>query len=122
MRKLPLIAALCAALLVSGCKPGEIANKVLEGIEDVTDAIQVGVGYARTVADKYCLEVSVALQQANQLTGQAGASCKVKNEVQRIAAGVASYCNGAEPVNLTAFLAKLKKAKTDARAVVAAGC
>lgn len=120
MKKIALVILL--ALPLAGCNPGQFANKVLEGIEDVTDAIQVGVGYARSVADKYCLEVSVALQQANQLTGQAGASCKVKNEVQRIASGVASYCNGAEPVNLTTFLAKLKKAKTDARAVVAAGC
>lgn len=120
MRKLTLAAALTAvALTVSGCN---VVNKVLEGIEDVSDAIQVGVGYAVTVADRYCVQVGDALAQANSLTEASGASCKAKNEVQRIAAGVASYCNSPDPVNVSSFLAKLKKAKTDARAVVAAGC
>lgn len=123
MRKLTLAAALVAvALTVSGCKPGQFATKIMDGIEDVVDAVQVGVGYARTVADKYCVQVADALAQANSLTVAVGASCKAKNEVQRVASGVASYCNNPGPVDVRSFLDKLKKAKAEARAAVAAGC
>lgn len=125
MRKITLAAALVAvALTVSGCKPGEIASKILDGIEDVSDAVQSGIGWANSVADKYCVQVSDALTKANQLSGTVGASCKVKNEVNRLASGVASYCNNptGRPSGVADMIAKLKQAARDARAVVAAGC
>lgn len=120
MKKIAIVVLL--ALPLAACKPGEFVSKVMDGIEDVVDAVQAGVGYARSVADKYCVQVSDALAQANSLTVAVGASCKAKNEVQRVASGVASYCNNPGPVDVRSFLDKLKKAKTDARAAVAAGC
>ena len=120
MKKIAIVIVL--ALPLAACKPGEFASKVMDGIEDVIDAVQAGVGFARTVADKYCVQVSDALAQANSLTGAVGASCKAKNEVQRVASGVASYCNNPAPIDVRSFLDKLKKARSDARAAVAAGC
>lgn len=117
-----IVIVLLLALPLAACKPGEFASKVLDGIEDVVDAVQTSIGYARSVADKYCVQVSDALAQANSLALAAGASCKAKNEVQRVASGVASYCNNPGPADVRSFIDKLKKAKADARAAVAAGC
>lgn len=125
MKKLAIIAAMCAALTLGGCKPGDVAGKIMDGIEDVSDAIKAGIGYGKTVANKYCADVYDAVAASNVIASQVGASCKAKNEVHRIAAGVASFCANVDTINsssIASVLAVLKKAKTDARSVVAAGC
>jgi hypothetical protein len=116
---------LLLAPALGGCTPGEFAGKVLEGIETVMDAVQVGIVATKATAARYCTDVGTALNAANQAAANVGASCKAKNEVSRIAAGVASFCNNLESVgdsDLVGLIAKLKKAKTDARAAIAAGC
>jgi hypothetical protein len=120
MRKIALVVLL--ALPLAACKPGDVANRVLNAIEDVNDAVQTGIGWANSVADKYCLQVSDALAQANSVGTAVGAKCNVKNEVNRLASGVAAYCNNPRPSGVADMIAKLKAAARDARAVVAAGC
>lgn len=122
MKKIALVILL--AIPLAGCTPGEFAMRVLDAVEDVTDAVQAGVGWANSVADKYCMQVSAALGQANQLSTSVGAKCNVRNEVNRVAAGVASYCNNPDgrPSSVAIMIARLKSAARDARAVVAAGC
>lgn len=122
MKRIMIVCLL--ALPLAACKPGDVAMRVLDAIEDVTDAVQAGVGWANSVADKYCVQVASALQTANSISEQAGAKCKVRNEVNRVAAGVASYCNnpGGRPANAVAMIARLRASAKEARAVVAAGC
>ena len=112
------------ALPLAACKPGEFAMRVLDAVEDVNDAVQTGIGWANSVADKYCVQVADALARANSVSVAAGAKCNVKNEVNRLAAGAAGYCNNptGRPSSVTDMIAKLKASARDARAVVAAGC
>lgn len=122
MKKIALVIIL--ALPLAACKPGEIAMRVLDAIEDVNDAVRTGIGWANSVADKYCLQVSDALTAANNLGTSVGAKCNVKNEVNRLASGVSHYCNNptGRPSSVADMIAKLKAAARDARNVVAAGC
>jgi hypothetical protein len=126
MRKLALALSITLiAFTVSACKPGEVATKVLDGIEDVANAVQTSVGYAKMVAKRYCGEVGASLAMTNQVVTSVGASCKAKNEVSRIASGVASYCNNIDNIaegDILGLIGTVRKARDDARKVVAAGC
>lgn len=123
MKKIALVIIL--AIPLAACNPGEVAMKVMDAIEDVSDAIKTGIGYGKTVASKYCSDVYDAVAASNQIASQVGSSCKINNEVHRIAAGVNSFCSNVDSINsssIASVLSVLKKAKADARAVVAAGC
>jgi hypothetical protein len=120
MKKIAIVIIL--ALPLAACKPGDVAMRVLDAIEDVNDAVQTGIGWANSVADKYCVQVADALARANSVSTTVGAKCNVKNEVNRLASGVSGYCNNPRPSGVADMIAKLKAAARDARAVVAAGC
>jgi hypothetical protein len=120
MKKIAIVIIL--ALPLAACKPGDVAMRVLDAIEDVNDAVQTGIGWANSVADKYCVQVADALARANSVSTTVGAKCNVKNEVNRLASGVSGYCNNPRPSGVADMTAKLKAAARDARAVVAAGC
>ena len=121
MRKLLLVLALTIPL--GGCSL--TAGRVLDAITDVLDTIQVTVGLGKSAAMKYCAEVSGAVNQVDKLTGQLGASCRAKNAVHRLAAGVAEFCNNVDDINpadLRTVIASIKSARAAAREAIAAGC
>lgn len=122
MRKIiPIIAVLAMSPVLGGCS----WQTFLEGAEDLYTAVQTSVGVARSAIITECARVGDAVAAVNQLAQNSPASCKARTEVLRYATGVASFCNDPDSINkasIPTILAKLKKAKQDARAAIAAGC
>lgn len=121
MRK--IIIVLPVALLLGGCSV--TGSRVLDGITDVLDAVKTSIGLGKSVAMKYCDDVSRALDQVIKIENAVGASCKAKTAVTRVAVGVSSLCNSLDDIDSSSIrtvVDALKKARADAKAAVAAGC
>lgn len=119
----PVIMLCLMIPLLQGCSATQAGMRAMEIISQVSEALQTGLRVTKEIVRANCGEVGAALQAANQITETAGASCRVRNEVNRYASSVANICNNIDGItNIPQAVSLVRDARKKARAVIASGC
>ena len=124
LKRLAILIALAAPL--GGCVTSiDGALQIVDAATRIYNSVRSGVETTRIALSQECLAVSNLLNQVNQSTEAFGASCKIKQAVNKYATRVSTYCNDLSKVNASSMksvLSTVQQAKADAQQVIAQGC